>query len=96
MSDALRRGVVRSIAGQAVEILISEGWLLEVLPELAAVSLAVSGAWSVHNRVLLAASLRASLDAERARDLEAATSAKEDFSLFDELVAEFPENFGFD
>ena len=90
------RGCTHLTAGQAVEILVSEGWLQEPRPELAAACSAISGVWSAQNRALLAASVRTSLEVERQRDVEAAASEEEVFPLFDDMVAEWPENFGFD
>ena len=89
-------GFTHLTAGQAVEFFVSEGWLLESHPELAAACSATSGAWSAHNGSLPTASVRTSLEVERKRDVTACTSENEVCLLFDDQVVEWPENFGFD
>ena len=82
-------------AGQIVELLVIHHWLSEPDPELASASKAIAVAWAPTSRALHAAALRVYLEVERDYATQA-LSAPEDTSLFDELVAEFPENFGYD
>ena len=81
--------------GQIVGLLIIHHWLTEPDPELASASKTIAGAWAPTSRALHAAALRVYLEVER-EYADQARSVPEDTSLFEDLVSEFPENFGYD
>ena len=82
-------------AGRIVELLVIHHWLFELDLELASAPKALAVAWAPSSRALQVAALRVYLEVERDYT-DQFRFVSEDTSLFDELVAEFPENFGYD
>ena len=77
----------------AVDILIREHWLTEPNYELAVVSSAVERLWIPLHRLLLGAAIREYLSVQHDREVRWREEDEEDTSLWDALVAEWPENF---
>ena len=85
-----------SHAATVLEIIKRQDWLTEPHAELAAVSAAVSRVWGPLHRVLWASATCTYLAVECDRETQWKKWEEEETSLWDDIVAEFPENFDCD
>ena len=82
------------ISAASLDIIIRGHWLTEPHRELVASCVAIAILWSPLHRSLLAAAIREYTAVEQARDIAYLEERQgEDTLLFDQLVAERPDNF---